>query len=52
MKENSIEICTINCASLHSLLCMRKEAVKFEPLEHYRPGRFFLFFLLSNPFEK
>ena len=30
MKEDSIEICTINCASLHSILCMRRKAVKLK----------------------
>ena len=38
MKEDSIEICTINCASLHSLLCMRKEA-RVEPAPRERNGR-------------
>jgi len=52
MKEESIEICTKNCASLHSLMCMRRKTEKFEPLKRNWPGRFFLFFLLGNPFEK
>lgn len=30
MKEDNIEICTIDCASMHSLLCMRRKAVKFK----------------------
>jgi len=38
MKEDNIEICTRNCASMHSLLCMRRKAVKFEETgSQYRP---------------
>ncbi len=30
MKEDNIEICTLNCASLHSFLCMQRKAVKLK----------------------